>query len=237
MEEVIERKPIQMPRVELDEVLLEMINASDNTEEDIVSNDLNIVNIRGTNGSGKSTIPMKMIEQDRSTFILTDKGEEVATVIPKFKTVAIGTYRRKTGGLDGIRSTDRMKELLEKVKYLNLNILLEGILASTVFSTYRDIFYKFENEHFVTRKAVVFSILPPFEEVKERVKKRNGGKEVKWEQVESKYNTVKRNADKFKEAGLLSLVVDNSDIRIDNTVDWFLNELKKEGIVYHEVAE
>lgn len=231
----IVRKPIKMPRVELDEMLLEVLKLTEEGEG-VVADDLKIVNIRGTNGSGKSTIPMKMIEQDRSTFILTDNGEEIATVIPKFNTVAIGTYRRKTGGLDGIRSTARMKEILEKVKYLDANILLEGILASTVFSTYRDIFYQFEKEHFVTRKAVVYNIIPPFEEVKKRVLKRNGGKEVKWEQVESKYRTVKNNANKFDEAGLLSLTVDNSGVDIDDTVDWFMEELRKQGVEYNETA-
>lgn len=226
------RSPIRFPRVELDALLIETLNRSEE-QSGVISDDLNIVNIRGTNGSGKSTIPMKMIEADRSTFILVDNGEEVATVIPSYKTVAIGTYRRKTGGLDGIRSTGRMKEVLEKVKYLDLHILLEGILASTVFSTYRDIFYQFEQEHFITRKAVVYNILPPFETVKERVRKRNGGKEVKWEQVEGKYRTVERNATKFRESGLTSIVVDNSEVAINSTVDWFLEELEKEGIEYY----
>src|SRR5699024_2450439 len=128
-------------------------------------------------------------------------------------------------------------EILEKVKYLNFNILMEGILASTVFSTYRDIFYAFRDEHFITRQPVVFTIVPPFETIKARVLHRNGGKEVKWDQVEGKYDTVKRNAQKFKDAGLLSLVVDNSEVEIYNTVDWFLGTLERMGVGWNETVE
>lgn len=217
----VNREPIKLKRVDIYEAVKEFVEFDHE-----YSDNLKIVNIRGTNASGKSTIPMQMFANDNTTYVLTrkdDKGKDkdVAMVFPKYGYVAIGSYFGKTGGLDRIRTTQEQKDIIDLVSKLPYNIVFEGILASTVFSTWRDVLLKHQNEEEVKRKAYVINLLPPFEVVKERLLKRNGGKEVKWEQVESKYRTVKKNATKFAESGLTSLEVDNSGITIEETLDWF----------------
>jgi len=183
---------------------------------------MKLVNIRGTNGSGKSTVPLQMLANDRATFMLTHKGQEIATVFPTYGFVALGKYRTKTGGLDGIRTTQDMKDILALVHFLPYSIIMEGILASTVYSTYAELFETYK-EKAPKREVIVFNIIPEFDVIKERVLKRNGNKEVKWEQLESKWRTVKKNAGKFREAGFKSLEVDNSGIQIEDTLDWFFD--------------
>src|SRR5690606_17771303 len=186
---------------------------------------------RGTNASGKSAIPMQMLEKVDTAYILTwidEKGKvkDIATVFHKLEYIALGTYFGKTGGLDRIRNTADMKKIFSLVHYLPYSILLEGILASTVWSTYHNMFLEYESKS-PKRKAIVLNLLPPFEVVKERLLKRNGGKtDVKWEQIESKYNTVKKNHKKFVDGGVTSKVADNSGITIDETLDWFFKQIE-----------
>lgn len=197
--------------------LLNEIKASD------VKQGLNIVNIRGCNGAGKSTVPMRMMAEDPDVFMITQDGKDIATVFPTFKYVAVGKYFTKTGGVDGVKNTDTMKKILSYLNLLPYHIIYEGILASTVFSTHRDILQQMESG-VAKRKATILNIIPPFDLIRERILKRNGGNNnVKWEQIEGKYKTVKNNHPKFVDAGLNSIVVDNSEITLEETTNWFLN--------------
>jgi len=222
------KKPAEYKRVDIYEELERVKNGGLN-----YPNGLKIVNVRGTNASGKSTIPMQMLANDEDAYILTEKDEkgkakDIATVFPKYNFVALGTYFTKTGGLDRIRTTADMKRIFSLVHFLPYSIILEGILASTVFSTYANMFLEYEAKK-PKRKAIIFSILPPFEVIKERVLKRNGGNDnIKWEQLESKWRTVKKNVAKFDEAGLVSLEVDNSNIKLEDTLEWFFNTINEE---------
>lgn len=211
----VTRQPIKLNRVDIYEAI-------EKFKKDGIKypKDMKLVNIRGTNGSGKSTVPLRMLATDRGAYVFTLNGKDIATVFPKYNFLAIGKYRTKTGGLDGVGTTDEMKNILSLVHYLPYSILMEGILASTVYSTYADLFAEYQ-EKSPKRKVIVFNIILPFDVIKERVLKRNGGKEVKWEQLESKLRTVTKNAKKFEDAGFTSLVVDNSEIEIEETLDWF----------------
>ena len=59
-----------------------------------------LVNIRGCNGSGKSTIPMSMKDDPKAFTIKgTVEGKPVTllTVFPKYNWLALGKYETKTG--------------------------------------------------------------------------------------------------------------------------------------------
>lgn len=173
-----------------------------------------IVNIRGTNGSGKSTIPLSMMD-DPFTYVVTKpyqgRDKIVCTVFPSYGWVALGSYHNKTGGLDGFPDTKFTKKAFWYVlkRFPEYHILLEGILASTVFSTYRDLF-KSAEERYNDRKVIVLSLLPPINICLDRIQKRNGGKPIKEDLVANKWKIVQRNADKFFAEGFLSAVWDTS---------------------------
>lgn len=186
-----------------------------------------LVNIRGCNGAGKSTVPMQMLEKDDKAFLLTYKGKIRATVYPKYRFIALGKYFSKTGGMDGFKNNEETKEVLEAIYEIPYNIIMEGIMASTIFSTYAELFKELEQRE--PKRAIgIMNLLPPMDIVKERVLGRNGGNEdVKWNQIEGKWRTVERNAQKFADEGLNSWTVDNSKVPYEDMIPFFLKEVEE----------
>lgn len=186
-----------------------------------------LISLRGTNGSGKSTIPFSFINSDEDTFEITyeveGKPKVMATVCPNHKWLFLGSYKTKCGGLDSYRTTEQTKDSLRMLWYLPYNVLLEGILASTVFSTYSDLFKELNKDN--SRDVTIASLIPPLETCFDRISMRNGGKEIKKEQVSRKYEIVKRNQEKFKKEGFKCLQLDNSGIKLEDTRKWFLDSL------------
>ena len=175
-----------------------------------------LINIRGCNGSGKSTIPMSMMD-DPDMYIVEKpykgKPRKTFTVFPNYKWVALGSYHNKCGGLDGFVDTAMIiKATWYAVKkFPEYNIIMEGVIPSTVFSTYAKLFQEIQ-EKYPERKVIVVNLLPPVEECLRRIQQRNGGKPIKEDLVANKWATVANNADKFTQAGILSLKWDNSHI-------------------------
>lgn len=175
-----------------------------------------LVNVRGCNGSGKSTIPMSMLD-DPDMYVVEKlykgKPRKVFTVFPNYGWVVLGSYHNKCGGLDGYVDTAMILKAawLAVKKFPEYNILMEGVIPSTVYSTYEKLFTEI-NKKYPDLMIVVLSLLPPLEVCLERIQQRNGGKNIKEEQVASKWNTVAKNAEKFAQAGIISITWDNSSI-------------------------
>lgn len=218
---MVVRQPIKLRRVD---ILEEIENFKSKGGE--YPDNMKLINIRGCNGSGKSTIPLQFLAKDRGAYLLTYEGKDVATVFPSYGFVAMGKYRNKTGGLDGYKNGEQTRTILEMLWLLPYSIIMEGVIASTIYSTYAELFKKLENKP-PKRKIGIMNLVPPLELVKERLHKRNGGKKIKFEQVESKWRTVKKNAKKFAEAGFISWEADNSNISIEETLDWFFKEINE----------
>ncbi len=190
-----------------------------------------LVNIRGCNGAGKSTIPMSMMN-DPEMYVVSKpykgKDKKILTVFPTYKWVALGTYFNKTGGMDCLPN----KELKQKAlwyalkKFPEYNILMEGVIDSTIFSTYAELFKEVE-EKYSNVKVIIMNFLPPFAVCLERVYQRNDGKPIKEDQVLHKYKIVERNLKKFKDEGFISLKIDTSKVRKENMLKCFLKTIEK----------
>lgn len=215
-----------LPRVEL----LDLVNYHKGVE--VTNNKL--VNIRGCNGSGKSTIPLSMKDSDEDTFevVWQQDGKErvVATVFPNYEFIAIGKYTTKCGGMDALKTTDEIKMAVEVLWNMNYNILMEGIMASTVRQTYIDLFLQMNEEHELQREIIIYNILPPLNVCLNRIQQRNGGKPIKEELVSSKWKTVDNNVQHFKNAGFRSLKVSNEDITQAETLKWFFEQIEQSEI-------
>lgn len=104
------------------------------------------------------------------------RPKKILTVFPNYGWVTLGTYFNKTGGLDGFPN----KELTIKAlwyalkKFPEYNVLLEGVIASTIFSTYADLFHEVQ-DIYPDMKIVIVNLLPPIEACLERIQQRNGG--------------------------------------------------------------
>lgn len=193
-----------------------------------------LVNIRGCNGAGKSTIPMSMMD-DPDMYVHEIRGSDgkrmsAITVFPTYGWVALGTYFNKTGGMDTLRDnwTTRMTMYAALDGFPEYNVLMEGIMASTIRSTYIDLFHEVE-EYYDDLKVIIISLLPPVEIAISRVYSRNGGKPIQEEAVRGKWETVAKNVSAFGEAGFTSLKVNSAKVPKEKMLSAFLKTVRKYG--------
>lgn len=191
-----------------------------------------LVNIRGCNGSGKSTIPISMMD-DPDMFVqelVGSDGKKISalTVFPSYGWVALGTYFNKTGGLDTLKNNDvtRMTLYAALDLFPEYDILMEGIMASTIRSTYIDLFHEVER-NYKGLKVLILSLLPPVEIAISRVYKRNGGKPIKEDAVRGKWKTVERNVKYFADAGFDSIRVNSAKVKKSQMLPSFLKTVEK----------
>ena len=194
-----------------------------------------LVNIRGCNGAGKSTIPMSMMDDPQMYVheILGSDGKRISaiTVFPTYGWVALGTYFNKTGGLDTLRNNEitRMTLYAALDGFPEYNVLMEGIMASTIRSTYINLFREVEEYYGENLKVLVISLLPPVEVAISRVYSRNGGKPIQEDAVRGKWETVARNVSAFADAGFTSVKVNSAKVSKDKMLSAFLKTVRKYG--------
>lgn len=190
-----------------------------------------IVNLRGANGAGKSTIPMQMLD-DPDMYVIRKRyqniNKNILTVYPNYGWIALGTYFNKTGGLDLFPNNDYIRKafIYAVKKFKDYDILLEGAMASTIHSTYSKLFKEAE-AHYPELRTVIISFIPPFEVCLERIAERNGGKPIKEERVLNKYGSVVTNVKKFKEDGFVSLKIDTSKVAKKDMLAMFLDTVEQ----------
>lgn len=189
-----------------------------------------LVNIRGCNGSGKTTIPASMMNDPKVyTVSKPYKGKDyvIITVFPSYKWVALGNYYKKTGGLDQFSDNTLTEKVIRYAvqKFPDYNIMMEGVIASTIFSTYAVLFKALEIEYDI--KPIIISLLPPVEVCLKRVYERNGGKPIKEEAVIAKWRMVERGHEKFKKEGFIALRLDNSHIPKEKMLKAIMKKLDK----------
>lgn len=194
-----------------------------------------LVNLRGCNGAGKSTIPMSMMDDPEMYVhdIMGSDGKRISaiTVFPSYGWVALGTYFNKTGGLDTLKNNEVTKMTLYAALdgFPGYNVLMEGIMASTIRSTYIDLFHEVEQYYGKQLKVLIISLLPPVEVAISRVYSRNGGKPIKEDAVRGKWQTVARNVSAFADAGFTSVRVDSSKVPKHKMLRAFLKTVRKHG--------
>lgn len=190
-----------------------------------------LVNIRGCNGSGKSTIPLSMMDDpDMCVETLVDSsGQKIAafTVFPSYGWVALGTYFNKTGGLDTVSCIATTKIALHAAicLYPDYDVLMEGILCSTTFSSYAAMFHEVEEAYGM--RVLILSLLPPVEEAIKRVYTRNGGKPVKEDLIRGKWDSVYRSHEKFRRDGFRVSRADTSRVTKDRMLSCFLKTVER----------
>lgn len=197
---------------------------------------LKFINIRGCNGSGKSTIVNEMMKYD-DPFEVVDtfngKSTVMFTVFPQFKFISLGKYvsTRKCGGCDTFSSFtpqyedmgDFYSKFLDKIWNIKYNIIMEGVIISTVLGTYLEIFQKLKGKN--TRDVITYIITTPLDVCISRVKSRNGGVDINEKYIESKFRTVQKAVRIFRENGLHVIECDNSKYPMNEALPNFLKDI------------
>ena len=170
--------------------------------------------------------------------IVDDTGKKLSaiTVFPTYGWVALGTYFNKTGGMDTLKNNLITKLTLQVAlkEFQDFNILMEGIMASTIRSTYVDLFHEVEKSWPI--RVIVLNLLPPVEVAISRVYSRNGGKPVNEDAIRGKWETVAKNAKVFSDEGFISIRVDSSKVRKENMLRAFFKTVRKYGITPNKEA-
>lgn len=164
--------------------------------------------------------------------ILGSDGKRIGavTVFPSYGWVALGTYFNKTGGMDVLHNNwcTRATLLFAIEFFPEYDILMEGIMASTIRSTYVDLFHDIEDHYGEdSPQIIILSLVPPLEVAIQRVYKRNGGKPIKEDAVKTKWQMVYRNVEQFSDAGFTSIRVNSSKVKEENMLSAFLKTVNK----------
>ena len=192
-----------------------------------------IVNIRGCNGAGKSTVPMEMMRADPEFEVVrlgvskTGKPCSPAlTIFHKLGWIALGTYFNKTGGMDTYKNNaDTLMALYYALRnYPEYDIVMEGVIASTIKSTYAELFKELEEDG---HQVLIMAFVPPLEVCLERIQSRNGGKPINEELVAGKWRSVNTGIDYFRNEGLTCLRIDNSRCSKESMLKNFLKTVDK----------
>lgn len=100
-----------------------------------------VVQIKGSNGSGKTTIMKQLIALSQDKFhVLDERQKPYATILYDLQWAIIGTYPETSamGGLDNIHTVQRSKDILLELleAYPGYWIAMEGVIASTTMTLY-----------------------------------------------------------------------------------------------------
>ena len=189
-----------------------------------------LVNIRGGNGAGKSMIPMEMLKTDPNSFeivgIADGKIKTLATVFPRYNFLALGHYRRNTGGgMDTLPSQDCMKSVIRTLSKSSYNIICEGLQTTSIVNPYIELFSDLK-KLLPNRETIIYSLVPPFDVCVQRVRDRTHKEDLNDYYIKVKWTATKNNVDTWKKAGFKSLEVDNSKFPVEDALSEFLTRIE-----------
>ena len=144
------------------------------------------INVRGTNGSGKTTIMRTLIASDSDSTEIHVRGLRKAafTYVPSYNILILGSYKNVCGGCDNFVKAQIVR-LLKIAWATKADILYEGVMLHTTVPYH---LYMRELSETIAYRLFGYAYLElPIEECLKRVYIRNGGK-----QINEKYVLVKR---------------------------------------------
>lgn len=100
---------------------------------------MQVLNIRGTTCSGKTTLMKQIIAQDKPKIISLTK-EVKGTLLDKLQSVVIGTYKKsgKFGGCDSVKKVEHMEQAIWKALSIRPHVLFEGLLVSHSYARWKN---------------------------------------------------------------------------------------------------
>lgn len=167
-----------------------------------------IVNIRGTNGSGKSTIIKALLQRFPHMELFGALGPRRPEVYKVRVTgvwfYIVGPYQSLTGGIDAVPiSSPQIVELLEKYRKLG-HVVFEGVVISTYHGAVGEWLVQHKDEARVVYLDTPLSVCLQGLEARGSVPR--GTKNV-----EAKIKMIERTRLRFEEAGVQTFVMRRED--------------------------
>lgn len=179
--------------------------------------------VKGSNGSGKSTVPSYLASSDPLAYVVTLDRKILLTVCPSYNIICVGKYdKSKSKGVDSLKDTEQMLlaiSITEQPEYLQYDVIFEGIIPSTLLHTW------IERLDHPTRKLVTLFLDTPCEVCLSRVSSRNGGEDFSHELVIEKWNRVNSHRERHRDLfpNVTAGMMRSNGLTVQQAVSAFLN--------------
>lgn len=186
---------------------------------------MRVIQIRGSHGTGKSTCVRQFTERHNFIPVEIKTNKQTIRLLFGGGIYVVGRYDTDCGGVDSeIHDKDVLKEVIAKIAKRNPRcVVFEAEIYGETFKLSSEV--KKISEHFGGHYTALQFITKTGNAV-ERIKKRNGGKNVDVKKIDEKARRSLLSAIKLEEIG--------SDVRIVDTGSIKQEEMWKvlEGVVY-----
>lgn len=165
-----------------------------------------LINIRGTNGSGKTTVARELLRRAPARPIYNILGSRMAeayelSVIKSAPCFLIGPYLTGTGGCDSIHPYDTVIQLIDKYQRQG-HVIFEGVLVASCYGRIGAMLEQWG------KQGVIVALDTTLEECISRVNARRGDRpNLNPKQLTAKFHTVQRIVDKCRTAGIIRVEV------------------------------
>lgn len=188
---------------------------------------MKIIQIRGNNGTGKTTIVREYINKNEHDVFKIHVGNRDIDCTKVGEVLIIGRYDKgQCGGCDAaIKTADELKETIAKVsRLIKPSVLVfEGVMYGKTVSFTKDIYLYSK----ATRAEFLAVCLEPaFETTLERIYGRNGGKDVNVKGLEGGWrSSIKSNA-KLRAMKIPTVTYDTGKMSLEEMGEVLENAIK-----------
>lgn len=176
-----------------------------------------VVNLRGTSGSGKTTIVRNILSHGHWEKWCV-QGKILGYINEDLKWAVIGSYENTCGGCDGIKTQDETEDRIRFLLGYGYSVIFEGLLISTLTSRWE----KFAKS--IDANMLFYYIDTPVEECIERVKLRRlqagNTKPFNTENTVNRVKAIETTRQKLTAAGCYCLT-DAQETIMKNLYEWF----------------
>lgn len=193
------------------------------------------INLKGANGSGKSSVIFEMLKADPHWVYVQWKpnvSRPIAIYSPRFQTVILGVYLSNCGGCDAIGNTVKVKNYIRLFWNKDVHLIYEGVIVGDIKTTFYELMKHLRSTHY--RKVSFCFMGTSLKTCLARVQIRNGGKPVKEDVITDKYKNSMRYLKWYLSQGDVDCEVLNTKGTTREVFQRFLVNYPLLGAPYHE---